>query len=96
MENSVTTATSTLKLKRDPVKVILASMMGTAIEFLTFMPTELLRCILSKGLFPADDAATGDQLSLLTLVASLPVRFVLVCHYGDWLGRKKPWLFLCW
>ena len=37
MENSVTTATSTLKLERDPVKtVILASMMGTAIEFFDF------------------------------------------------------------
>ena len=37
MENSVLTTTTRPKFKRDPVKtVILASMMGTAIEFFDF------------------------------------------------------------
>ena len=42
MENSVLATPSQAKVERDPVKtVILASMIGTAIEFFDFYPTGL-------------------------------------------------------
>lgn len=44
MENTTNLSLPKEKLERDPVKtVILASMMGTAIEFLIFMHTGLLQ-----------------------------------------------------
>lgn len=94
MENSVLTTTTRPKFKRDPVKtVILASMMGTAIEFFDFYAYGTASATyFPRVFFPQMTPVLATILSLLTFGVAFvarPVGSFLFGHFGDWLGRKK-------
>lgn len=94
MENSVLTTTAQPRLKRDPVKtVILASMMGTAIEFFDFYAYGTASATYFPSVFfPQMTPVLATILSLLTFGVAFvarPVGSFLFGHFGDRLGRKK-------
>ncbi|WP_242363881.1 MFS transporter [Limosilactobacillus antri] len=96
MDSTVTSTetTSKLTLHRDPVKtVILASMMGTAIEFFDFYAYGTASAAyFPKVFFPQMTPLLATMLSLLTFGVAFvarPVGSFLFGHYGDRLGRKK-------
>ncbi|KRL25257.1 MFS family major facilitator transporter [Limosilactobacillus mucosae DSM 13345] len=82
------------KLERDPVKtVILASMMGTAIEFFDFYAYGTASAAyFPKVFFPQMTPLLATLLSLLTFGVAFvarPVGSFVFGHFGDRLGRKK-------
>lgn len=82
------------KLQRDPVKtVILASMMGTAIEFFDFYAYgTAAAAYFPKVFFPQMTPLLATLLSLLTFGVAFvarPVGSFVFGHFGDRLGRKK-------
>ncbi|MFR0609869.1 MFS transporter [Limosilactobacillus mucosae] len=82
------------KLQRDPVKtVILASMMGTAIEFFDFYAYGTASAAyFPKVFFPQMTPLLATLLSLLTFGVAFvarPVGSFVFGHFGDRLGRKK-------
>ncbi|MBD5807267.1 MFS transporter [Limosilactobacillus walteri] len=94
MENTVTATRVKPKLQRDPVKtVILASMMGTAIEFFDFYAYGTASAAyFPKVFFPQMTPLLATLLSLLTFGVAFvarPVGSFLFGHFGDRLGRKK-------
>ena len=94
MENSVLTTTTRPKFKRDPVKtVILASMMGTSIEFFDFYAYGTASATyFPRVFFPQMTPVLATILSLLTFGVAFvarPVGSFLFGHFGDRLGRKK-------
>lgn len=97
MDSTVTNTPQTnskLNVKRDPVKtVILASMMGTAIEFFDFYAYGTASAAyFPKIFFPQMTPLLATLLSLLTFGVAFvarPVGSFLFGHYGDRLGRKK-------
>ncbi|MFR0575871.1 MFS transporter [Limosilactobacillus reuteri subsp. suis] len=94
MENTVTATQTRPKLRRDPVKtVILASMMGTAIEFFDFYAYGTASAAyFPKVFFPQMTPLLATLLSLLTFGVAFvarPVGSFLFGHFGDRLGRKK-------
>ena len=97
MDSTVTNnpqTNSKLNVKRDPVKtVILASMMGTAIEFFDFYAYGTASAAyFPKIFFPQLTPLLATLLSLLTFGVAFvarPVGSFLFGHYGDRLGRKK-------
>ena len=97
MDSTVTNTPQTssrLNVKRDPVKtVILASMMGTAIEFFDFYAYGTASAAyFPKVFFPQITPLLATLLSLLTFGVAFvarPVGSFLFGHYGDRLGRKK-------
>ena len=94
MENSVLTTTTRPKFKRDPVKtVILASMMGTSIEFFDFYAYGTASAAyFPRVFFPQMTPVLATILSLLTFGVAFvarPVGSFLFGHFGDRLGRKK-------
>lgn len=100
MEN-VTSAslhtTHTAKLKRDSVKtVILASMVGTAVEFYDFYAYgTAAAAYFPKVFFSTMTPAIAVLLSLLTFGVSFvarPLGSFVFGHFGDKIGRKKTLL----
>lgn len=94
MENSVLTTTTRPKFKRDPVKtVILASMMGTSIEFFDFYAYGTASATyFPRVFFPQMTPVLATIVSLLTFGVAFvarPVGSFLFGHFGDRLGRKK-------
>lgn len=95
MENATERMTvNNEKLERDPVKtVILASMMGTAIEFFDFYAYGTASAAyFPKVFFPQMTPLLATLLSLLTFgvaFVSRPVGSFVFGHFGDRLGRKK-------
>lgn len=90
--NSVEPASDTLQ--RDPVKtVILASMIGTAIEFFDFYAYGTAAAIYFPHVFfPKLTPAIALILSLLTFGVAFvarPLGSLVFGHFGDKLGRKK-------
>lgn len=86
--------TNNEKLQRDPVKtVILASMMGTAIEFFDFYAYGTASAAyFPKVFFPQMTPLLATLLSLLTFGVAFvarPVGSFVFGHFGDRLGRKK-------
>lgn len=82
------------KMERDPVKtVILASMMGTAIEFFDFYAYGTASAAyFPKVFFPQMTPLLATLLSLLTFGVAFvarPVGSFVFGHFGDRLGRKK-------
>ncbi len=82
------------KLERDPVKtVILASMMGTAIEFFDFYAYGTASAAYFPSVFfPQTTPLLATLLSLLTFGVAFvarPFGSFLFGHFGDRLGRKK-------
>lgn len=95
MENATERMTvNNAKLERDPVKtVILASMMGTAIEFFDFYAYGTASAAyFLKVFFPQMTPLLATLLSLLTFGVAFvarPVGSFVFGHFGDRLGRKK-------
>lgn len=95
MENATERMTvNNEKLERDPVKtVILASMMGTAIEFFDFYAYGTASAAyFPKVFFPQMMPLLATLLSLLTFGVAFvarPVGSFVFGHFGDRLGRKK-------
>lgn len=95
MENATERMTvNNAKLERDPVKtVILASMMGTAIEFFDFYAYGTSSAAyFPKVFFPQMTPLLATLLSLLTFGVAFvarPVGSFVFGHFGDRLGRKK-------
>ena len=95
MENATQRMTvNNEKLERDPVKtVILASMMGTAIEFFDFYAYGTASAAyFPKVFFPQMTPLLATLLSLLTFGVAFvarPVGSFVFGHFGDRLGRKK-------
>lgn len=95
MENATERmAVNNEKLERDPVKtVILASMMGTAIEFFDFYAYGTASAAyFPKVFFPQMTPLLATLLSLLTFGVAFvarPVGSFVFGHFGDRLGRKK-------
>lgn len=102
MENATERMTvNNEKLERDPVKtVILASMMGTAIEFFDFYAYGTASAAyFPKVFFPQMTPLLATLLSLLTFGVAFvarPVGSFVFGHFGDRLGRKKPWSYRYW
>lgn len=95
MENATERMTvNNAKLERNPVKtVILASMMGTAIEFFDFYAYGTASAAyFPKVFFPQMTPLLATLLSLLTFGVAFvarPVGSFVFGHFGDRLGRKK-------
>lgn len=95
MENATERMTvNNEELERDPVKtVILASMMGTAIEFFDFYAYGTASAAyFPKVFFPQMTPLLATLLSLLTFGVAFvarPVGSFVFGHFGDRLGRKK-------
>lgn len=95
MENATERMTvNNAKLERDPVKtVILASMMGTAIEFFDFYAYGTASAAyFPKVFFPQMTPLLATLLSLLTFGVAFvarPVGSFVFGHFGDRPGRKK-------
>lgn len=95
MENATERMTTNdEKMERDPVKtVILASMMGTAIEFFDFYAYGTASAAyFPKVFFPQMTPLLATLLSLLTFGVAFvarPVGSFVFGHFGDRLGRKK-------
>ena len=95
MENATERMTvNNEKLERDPVKtVILASMMGTSIEFFDFYAYGTASAAyFPKVFFPQMTPLLATLLSLLTFGVAFvarPVGSFVFGHFGDRLGRKK-------
>lgn len=95
MENATERMTvNNEKPERDPVKtVILASMMGTAIEFFDFYAYGTASAAyFPKVFFPQMTPLLATLLSLLTFGVAFvarPVGSFVFGHFGDRLGRKK-------
>ena len=88
------TAISTATLQRDPVKtVILASMIGTAIEFFDFYAYGTAAATYFPNVFfPSVTPTIAMILSLLTFGVAFiarPLGSLLFGHFGDKLGRKR-------
>ncbi|MDH5105804.1 MHS family MFS transporter [Lentilactobacillus diolivorans] len=88
------TAKSTAALQRDPVKtVILASMIGTAIEFFDFYAYGTAAATYFPNVFfPSVTPTIAMILSLLTFGVAFiarPLGSLLFGHFGDKLGRKR-------
>ncbi|GEP24555.1 MFS transporter [Lentilactobacillus diolivorans] len=88
------TAKSTATLQRDPVKtVILASMIGTAIEFFDFYAYGTAAATYFPNVFfPSVTPTIAMILSLLTFGVAFiarPLGSLLFGHFGDKLGRKR-------
>lgn len=94
MENTTNLSLPEEKLERDPVKtVILASMMGTAIEFFDFYAYGTASAAYFPSVFfPQTTPLLATLLSLLTFGVAFvarPFGSFLFGHFGDRLGRKK-------
>lgn len=94
MENTTNLSLPKEKLERDPVKtVILASMMGTAIEFFDFYAYGTASAAYFPSVFfPQTTPLLATLLSLLTFGVAFvarPFGSFLFGHFGDRLGRKK-------
>lgn len=94
MENLVLATPSQAKVERDPVKtVILASMIGTAIEFFDFYAYGTASAAyFPKVFFPQMTPFLATIVSLLTFGVAFvarPVGSFVFGHFGDRLGRKK-------
>ena len=81
------------QLRNDPLKVALASMVGTAIEFFDYyIYAAAAVLVFNTQFFHSGDPLSDDLLSLSTLALALfarPSGSALFGHFGDKIGRKK-------
>ena len=81
------------QLRNDPLKVALASMVGTAIEFFDYYIYAAAAVLVFNTLFfHSGDPLSDDLLSLSTLALAFfarPIGSALFGHFGDKIGRKK-------
>lgn len=83
----------TTQLRNNPMKVALASMVGTAIEFFDYyIYAAAAVLVFNTQFFSVDDPLSNDLLSLSTLALAFfarPIGSALFGHFGDKIGRKK-------
>ncbi len=83
----------TTQLRNNPMKVALASMVGTAIEFFDYyIYAAAAVLVFNTQFFSSDDPLSNDLLSLSTLALAFfarPIGSALFGHFGDKIGRKK-------
>ncbi|THA09357.1 MFS transporter [Rodentibacter pneumotropicus] len=83
----------TAQLRNNPMKVALASMVGTAIEFFDYyIYAAAAVLVFNTQFFHNDDPLSNDLLSLSTLALAFfarPIGSALFGHFGDKIGRKK-------
>ena len=81
------------QLRNDPLKVALASMVGTAIEcFDYYIYAAAAVLVFNTQFFHSGDPLSDDLLSLSTLALAFfarPIGSALFGHFGDKIGRKK-------
>ena len=81
------------QLRNDPFKVVLASMVGTAIEFFDYyIYAAAAVLVFNTQFFHSGDPLSDDLLSLSTLALAFfarPIGSALFGHFGDKIGRKK-------
>ena len=81
------------QLRNDPLKVALASMVGTAIEFFDYyIYAAAAVLVFNTQFFHSGDPLSDDFLSLSTLALAFfarPIGSALFGHFGDKIGRKK-------
>jgi len=81
------------QLRNDPLKVALASMVGTAIEFFDYyIYAAAAVLVFNTQFFHSGDPLSGELLSLSTLALAFfarPIGSALFGHFGDKIGRKK-------
>ena len=81
------------QLRNDPLKVALASMVGTAIEFFDYyIYAAAAVLVFNTQFFHSGDPPSDDLLSLSTLALAFfarPIGSALFGHFGDKIGRKK-------
>ncbi|MCQ9121692.1 MFS transporter [Rodentibacter pneumotropicus] len=83
----------TAQLRNNPMKVALASMVGTAIEFFDYyIYAAAAVLVFNTQFFHSNDPLSNDLLSLSTLALAFfarPIGSALFGHFGDKIGRKK-------
>lgn len=83
------------QLRNNPMKVALASMVGTAIEFFDYyIYAAAAVLVFNTQFFHSDDPLSNDLLSLSTLALAFfarPIGSALFGHFGDKIGCRK-WL----
>ena len=81
------------QLRNDPLKVAVASMVGTAIEFFDYyIYAAAAVLVFNTQFFHSGDPLSDDLLSLSTLALAFfarPIGSALFGHFGDKIGRKK-------
>lgn len=81
------------QLRNAPLKVALASMVGTAIEFFDYyIYAAAAVLVFNTQFFHSGDPLSDDLLSLSTLALAFfarPIGSALFGHFGDKIGRKK-------
>ncbi len=81
------------QLRNNPMKVALAAMVGTAIEFFDYyIYAAAAVLVFNTQFFHSDDPLSNDLLSLSTLALAFfarPIGSALLGHFGDKIGRKK-------
>ena len=81
------------QLRNDPLKVALASMVGTVIEFFDYyIYAAAAVLVFNTQFFHSGDPLSDDLLSLSTLALAFfarPIGSALFGHFGDKIGRKK-------
>ena len=81
------------QLRNDPLKVALASMVGTAIEFFDYyIYAAAAVLVFNTQFFHSGDPLSDDLLSLSPLALAFfarPIGSALFGHFGDKIGRKK-------
>ena len=81
------------QLRNDPLKVALASMVGTAIEFFDYyIYAAAAVLVFNTQFFHSGNPLSDDLLSLSTLALAFfarPIGSALFGHFGDKIGRKK-------
>ena len=81
------------QLRNDPLKVALASMVGTAIEFFDYyIYAAAAVLVFNTQFFHSGDPLSDDLLSLSTLALAFfarPIGSALFGNFGDKIGRKK-------
>ena len=81
------------QLRNDPLKVALASMVGTAIEFFDYyIYAAAAVLVFNTQFFHSGDPLSDDLLSLSTLALAFfarPIGSALFGHFGDKIGRKN-------
>ncbi|MEZ5419024.1 MAG: MFS transporter [Vicinamibacterales bacterium] len=83
---------SQLRPANSPRRILIASLMGTAIEFFDFYIYATAAVLVFPALFfPSSDPATGTLASLATFAIAFlarPIGSALFGHFGDRVGRK--------
>jgi MFS family permease len=92
---AVTGQIGTAEINRSPLRVIVASSLGTVFEWYDFFLYGSLAAVISKQFFAGVNETTGFMFALLTWAVGFAVRplgAVVFGRLGDLVGRKRTFL----